>query len=326
MIVRGMFWPIIMFAPDGAGGGGGDGGAAAAGDGGADGKAKGTGAAGDNPEGGNNVAPAKKPGKEPTNASVKPRARPDWVAEKFWDADAGNVKVRDLHKSYDEIGKKLSMRTEDLRAADRKDRESRLPKKPQDYKFRVDGKYVEAMKQGGLTVDPEKAVTGDDPMARMLAVMAHKFGLDQEQFEEMASIYHYTRGRMKPDFQAETLKLGENGRERIAHVKMNLEARIGAERTQELVKGAGGPSARFIESMEMLLRGSGMSMPAADGMVGFSGDHSLDKEKIKSLQASRAYRDKSHPDHAATVKKVTDGWAAIGGGRAYTGGLSFAGR
>lgn len=267
----------------------------------------------------------KPPGKDaltPPGAPAKgqQRARPDWIAEKHWDGETGTVKLKDLATSYREIERKLSMRTEDLRKADAADRKTLLPTGPDKYVPRLHKDYVESAAKAGHKFDAEKAVSFNDPMVRMLAVVAHRHGLDQEAFEDIATFYHHTRMKMAPDPAQERLKLGERGAERAAHVKMQLETRLGREAAAQFIQTAGGPTAFLVDSIERLLTGAGITMPTYTHQG--SGEPALDREKLKSLMRDPRYRDKKHPEHDSIVKQVSDGFAFLSGGKPYQPGIA----
>ena len=48
-----------------------------------------------------------------TNGELKPQ-RPEYVSEKFWNADTSEVNLEDLASSYNSLEKKLGSRTEEL--------------------------------------------------------------------------------------------------------------------------------------------------------------------------------------------------------------------
>ena len=56
-----------------------------------------------------------------TNGELKPRKRPEYVSEKFWNADTNEVNLEDLASSYNSLEKKLGSRTEELSKQIRQD-------------------------------------------------------------------------------------------------------------------------------------------------------------------------------------------------------------
>ena len=70
----------------------------------------------------------------PSGAST----RPEYVQEKFWDADNNKVNVENLASSYNTLEQKLGSRTEDLSKQIRSDIEKeRLSNVPESYKLNV---------------------------------------------------------------------------------------------------------------------------------------------------------------------------------------------
>ena len=64
--------------------------------------------------------------------------KPEFVQDKFWDADRKEVNLENLASSYNALEKKLGSRTEDLSKQVRQDLEQeRLGKTPEEYKVNV---------------------------------------------------------------------------------------------------------------------------------------------------------------------------------------------
>lgn len=64
------------------------------------------------------VDEANKPPVDPAAAEVTKPTKPEWVPEKFWDAEKGEVRTEELAKSYGELEGKLGGTKKDTTAAD----------------------------------------------------------------------------------------------------------------------------------------------------------------------------------------------------------------
>ena len=64
--------------------------------------------------------------------------KPDYIQDKFWNADTKEVNIENLASSYNSLESKLGSRTEDLTKQIRTDLENeRLSKVPESYKLNV---------------------------------------------------------------------------------------------------------------------------------------------------------------------------------------------
>lgn len=127
----------------------------------------------------------------------KPAERPEWLDEKFWDAEKNEPRLEQMQKSYKELEKKLGSST------------GKPPKSPDDYEIKFDDKTKEALFGKN---DPKK-----DPIVAAVTKRMHEKGFSQEALDEVFSSFgeaavKYLEENKVPDIdvKAETEKLGKN--------------------------------------------------------------------------------------------------------------------
>ena len=165
------FYPQILFAPEGdEGGAGGGGDNEYPGDDGDNGGADNSGMINkddilgkkeDDP--GDDEKPKdEKPGDD------KPAERPDYIAEKFWDAEKGEPRLESMAKAYSDLEKKLGQGA------------GKPPKSPEDYSINIEDEKIKALFPDG---DPSK-----DPVMQNLTKKLHEKGVSQQVYESVMNV------------------------------------------------------------------------------------------------------------------------------------------
>lgn len=127
----------------------------------------------------------------------KPAERPEFVKEKFWDAEKGEPRLEQLSKAYDDLEKKLGQGA------------GKPPKSPEDYKINLENEAIKALFPDG---DPAK-----DPVMQNLSKKLHEKGVSQEVYESVMNVAleavaeNFEENKV-PDIdpKAEREKLGKN--------------------------------------------------------------------------------------------------------------------
>lgn len=197
------FYPQILFAPaddDGSGGGGsgGDDNDNPGDDGDNGGDDKGGMINKDDILGKKEDAPGddEKP-KDEKPGDDKPAERPEFMKEKFWDAEKGQPHLEAMAKAYDDLEKKLGQGA------------GKPPKSPEDYKINLENDAIKALFPDG---DPSK-----DPVMQNLAKKLHEKGVSQEVYESVMNVAleavaeNFEENKVPEiDPKAEREKLGKN--------------------------------------------------------------------------------------------------------------------
>ena len=126
--------------------------------------------------------------------NTKKAERPDFVPEKFWDKDKGEVRQQEAFKSLGELEKKLSQGKH---------------KAPEEYDYEV-------LDKNGWTKD--------DPVVEKFTVWSKENNISQENFDQLVKqvieIAGQGTAQEEINSQEELKKLGNNG---TAVIKQNLE-------------------------------------------------------------------------------------------------------
>ena len=132
--------------------------------------------------------------------------KPEYVQDKFWDADRNEVNLENLASSYNSLEKKLGSRTEDLSKQIRQDIElERLSKSPEEYKVNLPE----------LPENVDVSVSDDMEIVQWWKETAKSNGLSQEQFDQGVNMFINNAIATLPDINSEMEKLGDTAKERI---------------------------------------------------------------------------------------------------------------
>lgn len=261
----------MMRAPDGHEGDGGDGG-----------DGDGAGAAGSDPEG---EPPAGAGGEGDGGGGAAPSSsppeRPDYIPEKFWDAEKGEVRVDGLAKSYAEL-EKNRVNPDKLKEEWETERLAKRPEDPSGYELPKDERF-------------DQDQLASSPIVEIWRAAAHDAGLDQEAFEGRLTEYAdafmaQTEERMKAELEA----LGENGQTRIDAVEKWAAATLPEEEYLALASVASSANGvKLAERMMKAFREAGME---GSGGGGDPVDGADTIEDIEKLMQTKEYYDPAHYD------------------------------
>ena len=217
--------------------------------------------------------------------------RPEWVPEKFYDAQRKAARVSDLAKAYAEVERKQFTRTDDLkRQVEREFEEGRMkarPEKPDGYQ----AKLPEGFSKEGIQFNVDEA----NPMMKWWRSTAHELGLNQNQFE--AGIAAYVDGIMHdtPDIDAEVKALGENGVQRVANLEKALNKMLGSD--WEVLKPFA-TSAKAFEALERLVDARMVAGNQPQGGTPSQAGDGRTREDLRKMMMDPRYRDPYRRDPA----------------------------
>ena len=228
-------------------------------------------------------------------------ARPDYIPAKYWDEETGRARVEDLGNAYNELASKLGKRDEVLREEISQELQSKategVPETADSYKFTPSSDVVPEGVQFNLDVN--------NPQYKQFNEVAHRMGLNQDQYNEILSLYVQNEVALIPDKKAEVAKLGDNAQARIERVDMwakhNLtDAAYGAVVAQAI-------SGEFIMAMEELIDKTGtVSMEGNE----HEAHGPLSRQELEQMMKDPRYRDPQRRD-PTFVKRVQDGFASM---------------
>ena len=259
--------------------------------------------------------PADPPASPPAETS-----RPDYIPEKFWDADTKMPRVESLAKSYSDLEthsrRKFDEMNEDDRAALyntlgfdpgavmesdfrqkwEDDRIADRPAKAEDYKFDA--------KEAGIPDIVEFDDTADDPMLNWWRGFSHDQGFSNDVFGQGVSMWLNSLASMQPDVETERKALGDNPDVRIDQANSFLNQAGLADNEMEAIKSLV-TTAAGVTALEKLAR---LALPPnSQNREGDVTAHKLTEEELRALQGTKEYL-RNDP---ATVRKVQEGYAAL---------------
>jgi len=226
-----------------------------------------------------------------TEQSSETTSRPEYVQEKFWNAEKGEVNIENLASSYNSLESKLGSRTEDLTKQIRTDIENeKLQSVPEEYKLNV------PELDGNVSLD----INNDMPIVQWWNQTAKNAGLSQEQYDEGVKVFVDNAIANLPNTDLEIQKLGDAGRERVEAAELWSKKHLSPE-AYNAISGfaATAEGVKALEEVMKLTKDS--NMPTTQTQV----DVSADIDDLKSMLKDPRYWDSSRRD-PAYVKRVTE--------------------
>lgn len=147
--------------------------------------------------------------------AAKPQ-RPEGLADQFWDAEKGEVRIDALHKAFTDT------KAAHDKLLNEQGEKGGVPEKAEGY-FDTDLVTDEHFRlpEGELAKTKDIYPDGvplDDPLLSGMAEVAHKAGLTKAQFLDMAGGFFLAAEQAMPealDVEAEVKLLGDNGKDRV---------------------------------------------------------------------------------------------------------------
>ena len=217
--------------------------------------------------------------------------KPDYIQDKFWDAERNEVNIENLASSYNSLESKLGSRTEDLTKQIRTDLENeKLSKVPEQYQLNV------PELNDNISLD----INQDMPIVQWWSNTAKSAGLSQEQYDEGVKVFVENAISNLPNVDLEIQKLGDSGRERIEAAELWSKKYLSPESYQAISSFAS--TAEGVKALEEVMKlTKDSSMPTSQTQV----DVTADIDDLKSMLKDPRYWDSSRRD-PAYVKRVTE--------------------
>jgi hypothetical protein len=217
--------------------------------------------------------------------------KPEYIQDKFWDAEKNEVNIENLASSYNSLESKLGSRTEDLTKQIRTDLENeKLSKVPEEYKLNV------PELDQNISLD----ISNDMPIVQWWNSTAKNAGLSQEQYDEGVKVFVENAISSLPNADLEVQKLGDNGRERIEAAELWSKKHLSPDSYNAISSFAS--TAEGVKALEEVMKlTKDSNMPTSQTQV----DVSADMDDLKSMLKDPRYWDSSRRD-PAYVKRVTE--------------------
>lgn len=219
--------------------------------------------------------------------------RPEWLPEKFWDAEGKAPNLENLAKSYAKL-ETLRGDPDKLKEEWEAERLAARPEAPDKY----------ALPEHDA-LDPEALAAS--PVVQLARQFAFENGANQEQFEGLITAYAESEMKqIETRFTEEMAKLGDNAKARAEAVGLWAKNSFDDQQyaaIEQITTTAAGVEA--MEKMMDMLKKAGVDFEGEGDPGGDEGD-TIDS--IRALMNTREYWDSKKRD-PAVVKRVEDFFA-----------------
>lgn len=217
--------------------------------------------------------------------------KPDYIQDKFWNAETKEVNIENLASSYNSLESKLGSRTEDLSKQIRTDLENeRLSKVPESYKLNIPE----------MDENTKVTISEDMPIVQWWGKTAKEAGLSQEQYDAGVNAFIENATANLPNPDLERQKLGDAGKERIEAANMWSKKHLSPDAYNAISSFAStADGVKALEEVMKLTKDS--SMPTAPTQV----DVAASMDDLKSMLNDPRYYDSARRD-PAYVRRVTE--------------------
>ena len=244
-------------------------------------------------------------GPPPDTGGQEVGGKPDFLPEKFWNAETKQADLEGLSTSYNELGEKVRVKSEDLRKGLREEFDAEKlvgrPETADAYDVRVPDSIAADMSE-----DMNFEFSDTDPMLAFWKEFAFEQGYDQEKFDSGVAAYIQSKFSEMPNMEKELEKLGDNGRDRSQHINLWAQKSLSPESYSALESFA--TTADGVMALEEIMRISGEPAFSPGGAPGVGSSVTLNE--LRSMQADPRYWDPAKID-PEFVKKVDAGYVKL---------------
>ena len=228
--------------------------------------------------------------------TTEPQARPDFIPEKFWNTDTGEINMEEFGKSYTNLEKYVGGKKDELRDVIINElSEEAESEKPENYELpKLPENITEEMLEA-------------NSMTEWWRGFCNENAYTQEIFEEGINKYIDSYNDTMPDIDAEKQKLGENADARLDAVNSWASTFFSAEE-YEAVAGTLGATVEGIEALERMMETTKSSLSRPNQVS--QPERPLTHEDVRSMMKYKRYYDPKDRD-MNYVKKVDEAFARL---------------
>ena len=228
--------------------------------------------------------------------TTDPVSRPDYIPEKFWNSDAGQVNMEEFGKAYTNLEKYVGGKKDELREVIINElSEEADSEKPESYEL---PKLPEGINEEMLEANP---------MTDWWRQHCDENAYSQEIFEEGINKYIDSYLGNMPDIETERGKLGENADARLEAVNSWASSFFSPEE-YEAVASTLGATAEGVEALERMMETQRQTISRANDVA--QPERPLTAEDLRAMMADRRYYDPKERD-PAFVRRVDDAYARL---------------
>ena len=222
-------------------------------------------------------------------------SRPEYVPEKFWDADKGEARLQTFGESYTQLEQKFHSKMDDLRAEVKAESLANRPENASDYTLpELEG--VE-FQEG-------------DPLLSFWREQAHGMGMDNDGFQAGIKSYVEAMQASAPNVDLELAKLGEDGQTRIDAINAWADAKLTEDTKNAL--NALATTAEGVVAIEEMMSLSQSSANTVDASQSTPVAETL--EELQALMNTEKYWGAAGVRDDQLVDRVTKGFERLQNG------------
>lgn len=223
--------------------------------------------------------------------------RPEYLPEKFWNAESNAPNIEGLAKSYSELEKKFSQRASALKEELMSERPEGVPDSADGYEFKMP--EIPNVPEGW-----DISMEGDDPLLNWWKDTAHSRGLTQDEFQDGINRYFEINFGGLPDREGELQQLGDNAQARIDKVDMWLNKNLDENEYNAIADFA--VTADAIQVLEKII-GIEQSEPSLSGFGEEPSTGNVSEDKLRAMMDDPRYWKPGEVDDAYR-QQVTEAW------------------
>ena len=222
-------------------------------------------------------------------------SRPEYVPEKFWDAEKGEARLQTFGESYTQLEQKFHSKMDDLRAEVKAESLANRPENASDYTLpELEG--VEFQE--------------DDPLLSFWREQAHGMGMDNDGFQAGIKSYVEAMQATAPNIDQELAKLGEDGQTRIDAINAWADAKL-TEDTKNALNSLA-TTAEGVVAIEEMMSLSQASANTVDASQSTPVAETL--EELQALMNTEKYWGAAGVRDDQLVDRVTKGFERLQNG------------
>ena len=228
--------------------------------------------------------------------TTEPAPRPDYIPEKFWNVETGDVNMEEFGKSYTNLEKYVGGKKDELREVI-----------INELSEEADSEKPEAYELPALPEGVTEEMLQENPMTEWWQQHCDENAYSQEIFQEGINKYIDSYLGNMPDIEREKEKLGENANARLDAVNSWASSFFSTEEYEAIV-GTLGATAEGIEALEGMMQTQRQSISSANQVT--QPERPLTLEDVRGMMKDKRYYDPRERD-ASFVRKVDEAFSRL---------------
>lgn len=226
----------------------------------------------------------------------KASVRPDFIPEKFWDIDTGNINLEEFGKSYSNLEKYVGGKKDQLRQV-----------VMDELALEAEESTPEFYELPPLPANITEEMIQANPMTDWWSKFCKENSYPQEIFEEGINKYVDSFVDTSPNLEHEIKNLGENANARLDAVNSWASSFFSPEE-YEVVATSLGSSAQGIEALERIIESQREGISRSGNVA--QPERALTLDDVRSMMKDRRYFDSRERD-PSFVRKVDEAFSRL---------------